>query len=112
MNEILIKFSIIFVLFFLIVFLVYFVFTRPEKFIKSKKNKIKLIETFHLDNKKKIVLLSCKEKEYLILLSQSSNMMIDTFKNNEIITDDIKIPNLKNKSVDNAQTNIGNGMIR
>lgn len=112
MDEILIKFSIIFVLFCFVVFLIYFVFTRPEKFLKSKKNKIKLIETFHLDNKKKIVLLSCKEKEYLILLSQNSNMMIDTLKNNEIITEDIKIPNLKNKPDDNHQINIGNGMIR
>ena len=98
MSEMLIKFSIIFVLVFLICFLVYFVFTRPEKFLRSKKNRIKLLETFHFDNKKKIVIISCRGKEYLILLSQNSNILIDEFKNNEIITEEIKITNLKTKS--------------
>lgn len=106
MSEILIKFLIIFTLFFAICFLIYFVFTRPEKFLKSKKNRIKLLETFHFDNKKKIVMISCRGKEYLILLSQNSNILIDEFKNNEIITEEIKIPNLKTKSVNTQSSSL------
>ncbi|MDN5248899.1 flagellar biosynthetic protein FliO [Bartonella sp. TP] len=72
----------IFTVLFIILGAIYLIFLLLTHFTKNRptKNRLALIEAISLDSKKKLVLVKCDEKEYLILLAPSGDILLKSIQ--------------------------------
>lgn len=68
----------IFAVLFIVLGAIYMIFLLLTRFTATTKKRLALIEAISLDTKKKLVLVKCDEKEYLILLASGSNILLET----------------------------------